>query len=183
MLLPIPCLVRSVAQSLRRTDTRKIQLSSISTTAKGTKFESECIATLQRQHAGEMQLYRKGGAGDKGVDFLGWWDTDAPGSDEERQQLRIRIIGQCKAYSKQIGPAHVREFIAVVLKAQSMGQQPVLGILCAQNGFSQGAYSAMQASGCAMGLYKPIHKPMKISTGVSDQQGLIYNNVAKASYF
>jgi hypothetical protein len=70
---------------------------------------------LLEQHL-SMSLKRVGGKGDGGVDMLGWWWVpellqDASVMGERR---RIRVLAQCKAEKKKIGPKYVRELEGVL---------------------------------------------------------------------
>jgi len=60
-----------------------------------------------------MSLKRIGGRGDGGIDMLGWWWI--PEFTKE-QRRRIRVIAQCKAEKKKIGPKYVRELEGVLLR-------------------------------------------------------------------
>ncbi|KAJ4468751.1 hypothetical protein J3R30DRAFT_3304643 [Lentinula aciculospora] len=100
-----------------------------STVFRGTSFENRCLYLLEA-HLG-MALRRVGGKEDGGVDLNGWWllpdvkdDADNPlhpheattHVDSQTKDLplkRIRILVQCKAEKKKIGPKYVRELEGV----------------------------------------------------------------------
>ena len=73
-----------------------------------------------------MVLERVGGRMDGGVDLQGWWFlprpplTDHPDHPEFRSPhphlIRLRILAQCKAESKKLGPNYVREMEGVLLR-------------------------------------------------------------------
>ncbi|KAJ3770185.1 hypothetical protein FB446DRAFT_176763 [Lentinula raphanica] len=121
-------------------ETTNATLQNTSTVFRGTSFEKRCLHLLEA-HLG-MVLRRVGGKEDGGVDLNGWWwlpdvvvNTDEPlqypaaispspsGADDVLQLKsdskpptfnRIRIIAQCKAEKKKIGPKYVRELEGVV---------------------------------------------------------------------
>ncbi|KAF2077138.1 hypothetical protein CYY_001585 [Polysphondylium violaceum] len=64
----------------------------------GTEYEYLCISIF---NSFGMKLKRSGGSNDKGVDFIGEWKPST---------IKYNIIGQCKKYSKKVGPNVIREF-------------------------------------------------------------------------
>lgn len=85
----------------------------LSTVHRGTHFENRSIAVLE-QHL-SMSLRRVGGRGDEGIDMVGWWWI--PGVESgppPLQRRRIRVIAQCKAEKKKIGPKYIRELEGVL---------------------------------------------------------------------
>lgn len=90
----------------------------------GRAFELHCLRFLNEQL--HMSLTRVGGAGDGGVDLRGWWtvpssstsssdysaSSSRPKKPEPRQ--RLRVLGQCKAERKALGPRVVRELEGVM---------------------------------------------------------------------
>ncbi|KAF8828138.1 uncharacterized protein C8R40DRAFT_1091962 [Lentinula edodes] len=107
-----------------------------STVFRGTSFENRCLHLLEA-HLG-MVLRRVGGKEDGGVDLNGWWwlphgakDTDSTlqlassNTNDDVQSSaypfkRIRIIAQCKAEKKKIGPKYVRELEGVVWRYMAL---------------------------------------------------------------
>ena len=89
--------------------------------ARGTAFENVCLGALQRWMG--MRLYRTGGAGDRGMDLCGWWAPSqalgrgAPGASSAPSAERLRVIVQCKAEAKRVGPAVVRELEGTLIRA------------------------------------------------------------------
>ncbi len=90
---------------------RLIYRSSItSTVERGNAFEERSLKLLEQTMS--MSLKRVGGKEDGGIDLLGWWwlphDTfEAPSttmSVEVEDRRRIRVVGQCKAEKKKMGP-------------------------------------------------------------------------------
>ncbi|KAL1699711.1 hypothetical protein EV121DRAFT_215725 [Schizophyllum commune] len=105
------------------------------TVAKGTAFEQRSLAVARKRLS--MSLRRVGGKSDGGIDLTGWWwlphasdalqsqhtsDTaqsrHAADGDASRPQphprRRIRVLAQCKAEKKKIGPNYVREMEGVL---------------------------------------------------------------------
>lgn len=84
------------------------------------------------RHDMSMSLKRVGGTGDGGIDFLGWWWLPHEISNESGSPLlkrtRIRVIGQCKAEKKKIGPNYVRELEGVLYRflTQKSDQEAIL---------------------------------------------------------
>ncbi|KAE9407733.1 hypothetical protein BT96DRAFT_850351 [Gymnopus androsaceus JB14] len=104
-----------------------------STVFRGTSFENRCLHLLQT-HLG-MVLQRVGGKDDGGVDLNGWWWLpDVNGVSElslhsrandasEPSFKRIRILAQCKAEKKKIGPKYVRELEGVVWRYMGLERE------------------------------------------------------------
>ena len=95
---------------------------SISAVARGTAYEFACMTTLHGWLG--MQLYRTGGAGDRGIDLSGWWEPHTFGPVHSirpdiisKPSPRIRILVQCKAESRQVGPNVVRELEGTMIRA------------------------------------------------------------------
>lgn len=88
-------------------------------TKQGTVFELQVINLLKTYG---INAQRTGGAGDRGVDFVGSWNLwtnsgeSTNGSqinntvDGKENFLSIPIIGQCKSGKNPVGPKVVREF-------------------------------------------------------------------------
>lgn len=104
-----------------------------STVARGTAFEHFSSLLLNRRFG--IQLQRVGGAGDRGIDLKGWWyiPSEEPksrgkreGSEEENpnsiiqggRRKRLRVIAQCKAEAKKLGPVIIREFEGTLHRAE-----------------------------------------------------------------
>lgn len=97
----------------------------LSTVHQGNAFEERSLALLHKTMS--MSLKRVGGREDGGIDLLGWWwlpaatndpllnhDNIATSSSSNRR--RIRVIGQCKAEKKKLGPKFVRELEGVLFR-------------------------------------------------------------------
>merc|ERR1712137_106502 len=82
-------------------------------TKRGLSYEFHCIRVL-REH--NMHLIHKGQAGDKGVDFQGFWFVEhAENFDHKSPDPHMfNIIGQCKHEFKQCRPHFVKEMEGVL---------------------------------------------------------------------
>jgi hypothetical protein len=60
-----------------------------------------------------MEMTQVGGAGDGGVDLRGWWTIPRTAGSESTSR-RLRVLGQCKAERKALGPRIVRELEGVM---------------------------------------------------------------------
>ena len=93
----------------------------------GRAFELHSLRFLNEKL--HMSLTQVGGAGDGGVDLRGWWNVPAPsttsarilsepGSDPRAGTIagirKLRVLGQCKAERKALGPRAVRELEGVM---------------------------------------------------------------------
>lgn len=108
-----------------------------STVDRGTRFENSTKLYLSKRIP-SMELMRTGGANDGGIDLFGWWyptssclDTSATSTSD-----RVRVIVQCKAEAKKLGPIHVREIRGVVEK-MSRENTAILAVLSSASGFSK----------------------------------------------
>ena len=91
----------------------------MSTVHQGTAFEERSLALLHKTMS--MSLKRVGGREDGGIDLLGWWwlpTNDSMINDDiaTKKRRRIRVIGQCKAEKKKLGPKFVRELEGVLFR-------------------------------------------------------------------
>lgn len=88
----------------------------LSAVHRGGAFEAKCMRLLQDHFS--MTLQRVGGASDGGVDLQGWWwlptSAHAPHTDSTTDHRRMRVLAQCKAEKKKIGPAYLREMEGVL---------------------------------------------------------------------
>lgn len=89
-----------------------------STVARGTRFE---LDTLMYLSSLGMNLDRVGGRNDQGTDLLGWWNIQWPRRNEPHsaalQGLKMRVIVQCKAEKRPLGPRFLREFEGTLHRA------------------------------------------------------------------
>ncbi|KAJ2917896.1 hypothetical protein MD484_g2522, partial [Candolleomyces efflorescens] len=98
----------------------------ISTVHRGAAFEERALRLLKDNFS--MSLRRVGGRGDGGIDLLGWWwlpchSLAEPGHlhghgthQDLGRRRRFRIVGQCKAEKKKMGPNYVRELEGVMYR-------------------------------------------------------------------
>jgi hypothetical protein len=148
-----------------------------------------------------MSLRRVGGAGDGGVDLRGWWwipaDAAGEGSDtsgdtsgiegeigrvggkgEYAGVRRVRVVGQCKAERKSLGPRALRELEGVMAHLRgehapallppedllmTLGstkgkerEADLIAVLLSQSGFSRNAMTHAARSGTPLML---VHLP------------------------
>ena len=94
-------------------------IKALSTVHQGTAFEERSLALLHKSMS--MSLKRVGGKEDGGIDLLGWWWLPATNNsslnhDIATNRRRIRVIGQCKAEKKKLGPKFVRELEGVLFR-------------------------------------------------------------------
>ncbi|KAF5334756.1 hypothetical protein D9611_012935 [Ephemerocybe angulata] len=104
----------------------------LSTVHRGVAFEQRALNLLKEYFS--MSLTRVGGRGDGGIDLLGWWwlpsiytSAVSPSSTssspdtglQQQRQLRIRVVGQCKAEKKKLGPNYVRELEGVMYRLRA----------------------------------------------------------------
>ncbi|KAI5888315.1 uncharacterized protein SCHCODRAFT_02636375 [Schizophyllum commune H4-8] len=109
--------VRGAQQTMRNAQTA---------VAKGTAFEQRSLAVARTRLS--MSLRRVGGKSDGGIDLTGWWwlphsldmaqsQHASAGNAVQSQphpRRRIRVLAQCKAEKKKIGPNYVREMEGVL---------------------------------------------------------------------
>jgi len=84
----------------------------------GRAFELHCLRFLQEQMY--MELTQVGGAGDGGVDLRGWWSVPRTTGSDGSTSRRLRVLGQCKAEQKALGPRIVRELEGVMAHQRGM---------------------------------------------------------------
>jgi hypothetical protein len=108
-----------------------------STVDRGTRFENGTLLYLEQKFP-NMHLIRTGGANDGGVDLVGWWhlNGDLSSATPTTPSDRARVVVQCKAEAKKLGPIHVRELKGVVNTNRS-DNTDVLAILASSSGFSK----------------------------------------------
>ncbi|KAF9003248.1 hypothetical protein BDQ17DRAFT_1355800 [Cyathus striatus] len=122
---------------------------------RGTKFEERSLNVLQKL---SMSLKRVGGKADGGVDLVGWWWLPASGrlpEDNVLPRRRIRVLAQCKAFNKKLGPSCIREMEGVMHRfmltpssvpsvqepeiTPSLVQTPLVALFVSQSPFTKSA--------------------------------------------
>ncbi|TFY51236.1 hypothetical protein EVG20_g11097, partial [Dentipellis fragilis] len=159
----------------------------LSNVHRGTAFEQRALHVLQDNMS--MELTRVGGRDDGGVDLLGWWwlpDTRAATLNRTETggetkvglstpMRRLRVLAQCKAEKKKLGPAYVREFEGVLarhsafslnttLSTSSMAPPvPTVGVLLSESPFTRASLLAAHSSPAPLVL---IHLPPSRSASI-----------------
>jgi hypothetical protein len=85
--------------------------STLSAVHRGIAFEQRSLKLLQDNFS--MSLQRMGGKSDGGIDLMGFWWLPNLGSTSGRSRACFRVIAQCKAHKRALGPTHVREMEGV----------------------------------------------------------------------
>lgn len=85
---------------------------SLSAVHRGVAFENRSLALLQTHMS--MSLRRVGGRSDGGVDLQGWWWLPHSGASAQLPRRRLRVLAQCKAEKKSLGPHYIREMEGVL---------------------------------------------------------------------
>lgn len=111
-----------------------------------------------------MSLLKVGGKSDGGIDLQGWWYVPVSPSRLKQQQdktneviktwkasdstvrQRLRVIGQCKAEQKKIGPRYIRELEGVLSRYESSTVNFVVGLLVSESEFSRSTLLAAYSS-------------------------------------
>ena len=144
---------------------RRTGLNPTSTTYTGTRYEYLTLSSLQRLG---IELTRRGGTGDKGVDLVGFWhlpqwqysvrsDSDTEIEPEKRNE-RLRVVVQCKRISttakgsKAVGPSVVRELEGAFRGAPSgwRSRESTVGILVSTRAATKGVIESMRRSESAL---------------------------------
>jgi hypothetical protein len=153
------------------------------TVERGTAFEERSLNLLGQTMS--MSLTRVGGKEDGGIDLLGWWwlPYDIPNALNDSSlsdtRRRIRIIGQCKAEKKKMGPKYVRELEGVLFRFSAMSSNemsislfplersttPVVALLISESPFTKAATLRAQSSPIPFLLLHlpPIEDPTELS--------------------
>ncbi|KAH9968202.1 hypothetical protein BC827DRAFT_1122287 [Russula dissimulans] len=162
---------------MRSTLIRRFSERLISTVHRGTAFENRALALLTKYMS--MSLTRVGGSHDGGVDLIGWWwlpdpdpdgqnlspspssdplllDAAEPGAWDDatnwRRRRRLRVLAQCKAEKRKMGPAYLRELEGVVYRhatsaaASITDAPPPVAILVSESAFTRNCLLAAYAS-------------------------------------
>lgn len=86
----------------------------LSTVHRGRIYEEWSMHVLQ--NCLSMSLQRVGGRADGGIDLQGWWwlPVDETTAKDPYRMKRVRVLAQCKAEKRKIGPKYVREMEGVL---------------------------------------------------------------------
>jgi hypothetical protein len=105
--------------------------SALSTVHRGVAFEERSRKLLRDNLS--MSLCRVGGKSDGGIDLQGWWwlPVLAQSSSAQARSIvghggprhRLRVLAQCKAEKKKLGPNYVREMEGVIHRQLSNAQE------------------------------------------------------------
>ncbi|KAH9040533.1 hypothetical protein EDB84DRAFT_1267450 [Lactarius hengduanensis] len=136
----------------------------LSNVHRGTAFEKRALSLLTEHMS--MSLTRVGGSNDGGVDLIGWWWV--PGEKRGEWGLanrrRLRVLAQCKAEKRKMGPGYLRELEGVVYRhattasdlasgdlphhddAPALAEPPPVALLVSESAFTRGCLLAANAS-------------------------------------
>lgn len=134
----------------------------------GTAFENRSLDLLSSRLS--MSLRRIGGAGDGGIDLLGWWwlppITTSPSVPLNNDRRRIRVLAQCKAHNKKSGPTHVREMEGVMHRHIATGGNGtgMVAMVISQAQFTPGTLKRAHSSPIPLFL---LHLPRQASVDAS----------------
>lgn len=150
--------------------------SSASTHALGVAFEIASLDFLRKAPL-SLELAHVGGAGDGGIDLRGWWIPPnflrtlmAPnGKATEKtatfERGRYKVICQCKAESRKLGPRALRELEGTVIAQDELQKEtkatPTIAMLVSQSGFSAATVQRARSSSLPLSLVHlaPIYHP------------------------
>lgn len=122
---------------------KRLELSETSTVYVGTHYEYTVASSLQNLG---FDLTRTGRASDYGIDLLGHWNIPS-------LPRPIRVLLQCKAHSKGLTPAHVRELEGAFPGAPAGWRGGgVMGFLVATHQATKGMRDALIRSHLPMGF-------------------------------
>ncbi|KAH9174705.1 hypothetical protein EDB89DRAFT_1848703 [Lactarius sanguifluus] len=132
----------------------------LSNVHRGTAFEKRALSLLTEHMS--MSLTRVGGSNDGGVDLIGWWWVPAEkrGNWGLANRRRLRVLAQCKAEKRKMGPGYLRELEGVVYKhattasgdlphhddAPVPAEPPPVALLVSESAFTRGCLLAANAS-------------------------------------
>ncbi|GJE86421.1 hypothetical protein PsYK624_025010 [Phanerochaete sordida] len=151
---------------------RRLALSAVH---RGVAYEERSMALLQARLS--MSLRRIGGRADGGVDLQGWWwlpsDDDPATLSGVPGHRRLRVLAQCKAESKKMGPKYIREMEGVLHRYHAMGPfeepgtqesrsvDPAVGLMISSSSFSKAAALLAHSSPLPLILmYIPEYDPL-----------------------
>ena len=143
-----------------------------------------------------MSLNRVGGKGDGGIDLQGWWwlptrclghSGRAPAGlttqGHEHGRVPVRVLAQCKAEEKRIGPRYIREFEGTILRFSAClpedaalqnppadSPKDIVGVLLSTSPFTQASLLQAYSSPVPIAL---IHLPEHTQVHVRPEQTTI----------
>ncbi|KAN0127217.1 Protein of unknown function (DUF2034) domain containing protein [Lactarius tabidus] len=165
----------------------------LSAVHRGTAFENRALSLLSEHMS--MSLTRVGGSNDGGVDLIGWWWV--PGCEKTypekhgewslANRRRLRVLAQCKAEKRKMGPGYLRELEGVVYRHAATASRdpphhdvptpteaPPVALLVSESAFTRGCLLAANASHLPFLLvHLPPSEPGKL--------GAIFGNPALVS--
>jgi hypothetical protein len=138
-----------------------LPLDRASSVFRGTLFEYSVLECLKRH---SFDVYRTGGADDKGIDLRGHWtlpvlttnsqDGEESNSSEKRikRTRQIPVVVQCKHEIKKLGPRVVREVGGIRTFVSTVEERPseTLRVLASSSMFTEKAIQAMMTSTSAL---------------------------------
>lgn len=145
---------------------RRTGLDESSTVYVGTHYEYKVSLSLSRYG---FFLKRIGGSCDNGTDLIGTWTLPASSSTTPLTPV-LRILVQCKAGARRVGPQHVRElegsFVGAPVGWRGTG---VLGVLVSEGAATKGVRDALGRSAWPM-VYMRCSKDGVVSQMLWNQQ-------------
>lgn len=117
----------------------------LSSVHRGVAFEKRAMRLLQTNLS--MSLNHVGGKSDGGIDLQGWWWLPfAPNAfTDPTHRRRVRVLAQCKAEKKKIGPKHIREMEGV-LHRHFNDPNPMVALFISESHFTKDALLRTQSS-------------------------------------
>ncbi|KAG6811834.1 hypothetical protein H0H92_005631 [Tricholoma furcatifolium] len=139
-----------------------------------------------------MSLRRVGGKSDGGIDLLGWWWLPPLNATEiNAPRRRLRVLAQCKAEKKKIGPKYVREMEGVLHRYLSLAsaskpssalnakpfmppgistpQYPLVGLFISESPFTKATF--LQAQSSPLPLFLLHIPPLPLDSDTLDADG------------
>lgn len=150
--------------------------STASTHALGVAFEIASLDFLRKAPL-SLQLAHVGGAGDGGIDLRGWWVPPsflnhvlAPNGEAREKTATFergpyKVICQCKAETRKLGPRALRELEGTVIAHDELHKEtkptPTIAMLVSQSGFSSATVQRARTSSLPLSLVHlaPIYHP------------------------
>jgi len=111
----------------------------------GAAFERRAMRLLQTNLS--MSLSQVGGKSDGGIDLQGWWwlPFHPNAFADPTHRRRVRVLAQCKAEKKKIGPKYIREMEGV-LHRHFNDPNPMVALFISESHFTKDALLRTQSS-------------------------------------